>query len=156
MYKLIAFIMLAPILVLLLIYEQDNHQASKSYFLVKQAIDRSVLAAAQQIDPATWAEGSPQLDVTQAEQQFLVYLTQNINQARLHIARIDVKSISFIDPSHQFPYVYRASAADPITFQKPGLVVVCEVEYERRWRIREPLVWHIQGVAQLVPHYPVP
>lgn len=156
MYKLIAFILLAPILVFLLLYEQDAHQASKSFFLVKQAIDRSVLAAVQQLDAASWSDGSPQIDSSLAEHQLMAYLSANIDRTALHIARVDVKSIAFIDATHQFPYVYRGSSADPITFQKPGVVVVCEVEYARRWRVLEPIVWNIQGAAQIVPHYPTP
>jgi hypothetical protein len=155
MYKLIAFLLLAPALVLFLLKEQELHQASKSYFMVKQAIDRSILASAQQIDLATWAEGTPQLDNTTAEQSFLHYLYDNLTSVRQHLARVEVKSITIVDASQSFPYEYRGSAADPIMLRKPGIVVVCEVEYAKRWRILSPIVWTIQGAAQIVPHYPV-
>lgn len=155
MYKLIAFLLLAPALVLFLLTEQELHQASATYFLVKKAVDRSVLAASQQVDSTAWADGQPQLDRSTAEQTFLHYLSDNLASVRNHLARIEIKSITYIDASHQFPYVYRGSAMDPITLQKPGLVVHCEVEYTRQWRILSPIVWSVQGAAQLVPHYPV-
>lgn len=155
MYKLIAFLLLAPALVLFLLTEQETHRASKSYFSVKHAIDHSVLAASQQIDMATWVDGVPQLNQTSAEQTFRQVLDENLSRIRAHLARVEVKSIAIIDSSHQFPYVYHGSAADLITLQKPGIVVICEVEYARRWRVLSPIVWTIEGAAQLVARYPV-
>jgi hypothetical protein len=155
MYKLIAFLLLAPALVIFLLTEQELHQASSTYFTVKRAIDSSVLAASQQIDLSTWANGIPQLDQSLAEETFNHYLDANLTSVQQHLTRVEVKSIAYVDSSHQFPYTLRGSASDPILFQKPGLTIVCEVEFKRRWKIFSPIIWSIQSAAQLVPHYPV-
>jgi hypothetical protein len=149
---MVSFLIIAPVLVILLLLELDYDHATAMFIQAKQAVNRSVQAAAMQIDPESWAAGEPVLEPIRAESIFKDYLKDNLKLStgnlKNHIGEIEV---TIVDRSHSFPYTFQSKWNDTIVFRSPGLFVSVQLTYPRLYKVLGPITWNIRGAEQIVP-----
>jgi hypothetical protein len=151
-YKIASFLIIAPLLVMLLLLQLDHDYATALFIQAKQAVNRSVQAAAMQVDLESWAAGEPVLEPVQAESTFKDYLKDNLKLAtgnlKNQIGEIDV---TIVDRSHVFPYTFQSKWNDTIVFHSPGLFVSVKLTYPRLYKVLGPITWTIRGAEQIIP-----
>lgn len=159
MNKLLLYALLAVFFMSLLALQADEELAMNSFFNIKHAVNRSTHAAAQAIDEEKLADGVADLDEAQARLTALQYLRENLRldeslnplpgsflQGPVRIIALDV-----IGAGESFPYVYERPAYEySVTLQRPGVVLLIQLEYPRMYRMLDPVVWVVKSCSELV------
>jgi hypothetical protein len=160
MYKLL----LIPLMLLLWLTlygsGMDQELAMKSYYKVKQAVNRGAHAAALQLDTVALANGVFQLDDEAARIRAEQYIYRNLLLDEFGMPTVDsfirtpVEIVYFeiLDASLEYPYRYELSQYRFSTvFNSPAVIIVLHFSYPRIFSNNNPVEWDIVGSAQLIP-----
>jgi hypothetical protein len=139
--------------------ERDEQGASFLYVQSKLAIDHAVLAATAQWNTAQLVDGTIDVDESLAKQTFMHYLSANLkldDQLKPVIGSsiketVSIEDFFVVHASETFPYTIHAANGDSVTFQYPGIYVVCKISYQKQSRLFPNVAWRIQGAGQVVP-----
>lgn len=161
MYKLLLIMLLLGVWVLAQAEQVQQEMAIQTFFVGKQAVNRSVHAAAQQIDEASLADGSLYIDERAALAVARRYLQEHLQLgdgfeplpgSRLE-ERVELTVFEVINGNRQFPYTYRhAETGYEVTLQRPGVVMIIQLAFPPVLAQSEPIVWQIKGTAELVAY----
>lgn len=132
----------------------------KSYYKVKQAVNRGAHAAALQIDSKALADGVFQIDPIAAKQQAMEIIFQNLlldehgtpTEQSFIVEPVRIIHFEVLDATLNYPYHYELESYNFSTvFYRPAVVIVLHFSYPRIFSINNPVEWNIVGSAQLVP-----
>lgn len=159
MNKLLLFMLLAVFFMSLLALQADEELAMANLFDTKHAVNRSTHAAAQEVDGAKLAAGLIDLDQEEAKRKALLYLRENLRLDNGLIPLpgsflqrpVTILALDVIGAEHSFPYVYSKPAYDySVTLQRPGVVMIIQLEYPRMYNVLSPVVWVVKSASELV------
>lgn len=159
MHKLVLYVLLAVFYLTLHALQVDEEMAMHTLFRAKHALNRSTHAAAQQLDSAKLARGVYSIDPLSAESTALLYLQSNLSLTSTNDpqpgtffrTKIKVQVLEVINETQAFPYTYTNATFDyEVTLEKPGVIMIIEVEYPRTYQVMGPITWQIKGAAELV------
>jgi hypothetical protein len=159
MYKLILFMMLMVYCMTATALQFDEEVAIRALFQAKHSVNYAAHAASQQIDGAKLARGIHSIDAALARQVAERYLRENMRLDEnndplpdsFFRSRVNIAVFEVINENHAFPYTYENSAYDyRVTLQRPGVVLIIEVEFPRTYRVLGPITWRIKGCSELV------
>ena len=137
----------------------DEELAMHSLFQAKYALNRSTHAAAQQLDTEKLAYGVTSILIEKAESTALHYLQKNLNLDSDNVplpntflrSKIEVLEFKVINEDQLFPYTYTNLNYDySVTVEKPGVIMIIQVEYPRTYSVLGPITWEIKSVAEAV------
>lgn len=159
MYKIVLYVLLALFFMVMYALQMDEEMAIHTLFRTKHALNRSAHAAAQQLDYIKLARGIYSLDPIAAEAMALLYLQQNLNltvsndpiPGSFLRSRVEVLVFEVINENHTFPYTYfNDTYKYTVTLERPGVIMVIQVDYPRTYNVIGPISWKIKGAAELV------
>lgn len=158
MYKLVLFMMIGVFIMSMHAVQIDREMAAHTLFRAKYALDRAAKAAVGQLDLYKLGHGVNSIDEAEAYRTALMYLQNNLQldssneplpDAFLR-SRVEVLEFEVVNDDRHFPYHYsNPGYSFDATLRRPGVVIVIRVEYPRTFRLLDPIVWEIKGVAEL-------
>jgi len=158
-YKLILFMLMGVLFMTLTALQFDEEAAMQALFQAKHSVNYAVHAASQQVDGEKLARGIYSIDTPRARQTAEAYLQANLRldsdnrplPGSFLKTRVEILDFQVINENHTFPYTYKNPACDyEVTLQRPGVVMIIQVEYPRTYRILGPVLWKVKGASELV------
>lgn len=158
MYKLVLFALFSVVIMTLQAIQLDRELAVHSLLRVKDAINRSAHAAAQQLDEEQLIWGIHTIDADKAEREARSYLQANLGldtsltplPTSWLQEQVEWLVFDIIQADETFPYHYVNATYDyEATLYRPGVVLIVRVHYPRSYRVMPPISWVVKGVAEL-------
>lgn len=159
MYKFVIYMLIIMVGMMMFALQFDEELAMQNLFRAKYAVNRSVHAAAQQLDDNKLAEGTLSINPIQAQKTALQYLQSNLNldsdnrplPGSFLKAKVKVLLFEIVNEDEQFPYTFQSIEYEySVTLERPGAIMIIHVEYPRTFAMIDPIVWEIKGAAELV------
>jgi hypothetical protein len=160
MYKIVLYMLLLVFFMTLLALQIDEEVSMNTLFKVKHGLNRATHAAAQQLDEQKLAQGILSIDPQRAEEEAYHYLQYNLQLDEDNLplpgsflqTPVEVLVFEIIDENQIFPHLYVNDDYNyKVTLQRPGVVMIIEVEYPRIYQVIGPITWIVKGTAELYP-----
>lgn len=158
LYKFLMLMLLIVFHMHLMALQLDEERALQLLFEIKHGVNRSVHAAAQQVDEDMLAGGIIAIDEIRAKETALHYLRANLRLnehnaplpgSLLHHP-VEVLVMEVINSDKSFPYSYVNAEYDyEVTLFQPGVIMIIRAEYPRIFHIIDPINWTVKGTAEL-------
>jgi hypothetical protein len=159
MYKLLLMIIMSLVFMTMYALQTDQELAMHTLFQGKHGLNAAAHAAAQQTDADKLAEGIFSIDEAKAQASALQYLQTNLrlNESNDPLpgtffrSRVDVLVFEVINDNEIFPFTYtNAAIGYSVTLNKPGIVMIIELEFPRTYTVLGPIIWTIRSTAEMV------
>lgn len=159
MHKLVLFIMMVVFYMTIFALQIDEELAMNTLFRAKHSLNRSVHAAAQQLDGEKLARGIYSIHAQEAQTQALFYLQQNLALDAFNVplagsflrSKVEVLLFEVINEEQFFPFIYTNPTYNyTVTLQRPGVIMIIQVVYPRIYNVVGPITWEIKGTSELV------
>lgn len=143
---------------LLYALQADEELAMHALFQGKHGVNRAVHAAAQQLDSVKLAQGIASIDEARAREVALCYLQANLSLDTENTplpdtflrSQVKISVLQIVNDNATFPYSVTYPEYDyMVTLQRPGVIMIAEVEYPRTYTVLQPILWHIKSAAEV-------
>ncbi len=161
MYKLVFIMIMLPIWLYAQILQVEQELSMKAVYLAKQAVNRAVHAAAQQLDEEALADGEIRIDSEAAWQTAKLYLQKNLELDQSFkslspsslLKQIKITVFSVINEVKGLPYTYKNEQyAYEVMVKKPAVIMIIEVDYNKAFQLFKEVKWNIKGTAEITLH----
>jgi len=159
MNKLLLIVLMLGVWTYIGLQQVEAELAMRTLFEGKRAVNRSVHAAAQQLDREALADGIFRIDEVKAAAAASSYLMNNLKLDHQGMPledaflreRIEVRVYEVINDEYNFPYTYRNEQYQyEVTLRRPGVIMIIHLKYPRAFGVLKPIEWEIKGAAELV------
>lgn len=158
MNKLLLVILMSVVFTTLSALQIDHQLSIHNFFASKYSLNRAVHAAAQQIDLEQLSKGIYSIDQKKSYEVAMVYLQENLQlnekleskPGSFLLTNIQVELFQVVNQQVTFPYTFHSPEHSyQITLQRPGVIMIVNIEYPQKYRVLSPISWKMKAVAEI-------